>query len=214
MSKNHPVNKWVLSNREEMLRGLKGVLSQITGVRFVTRQPITQQLLAEPQLPAIIISDTQVDMSWLSRDTKQARVRSSIVLDLQAYAPRDMTKGGTYTQSEVREAFAAEVVRTLANNPMLKIQLSGEDEALYHANDATSQLPRIQHLRVQPPYTRSLITLAPIETEEDLRLSTPSRTWQSITLDIFPQPETGDPYIPGFDLDLGDFSSGFDPDHS
>lgn len=146
------------SSRERLLEALASALRSLEGVKYVSRQAITPDLLSDAQLPAIIIDESNARYRWLERHGERcAEVSNALVLDLQVRAKRNPNAPGG-NPSTVREAFVAAVIAHLAHHATLTVQLPGEDEPCAHARDVASQFD-VQFVAAPSPYARALITI-------------------------------------------------------
>jgi hypothetical protein len=101
------------NQREAMLEALKNALEQVPGVRYVDRQAITEQLVSDHQMPAIIIDEDRTEYTWMERHgTRTMRAVDTVGLDCQVLCQRGDFRGNVST---VRQAFAWQVMNTLAN---------------------------------------------------------------------------------------------------
>ena len=177
------------SQRDQMLDALVAVLRGLEGVRYVDRQAITRELVTDAQMPAIIIEEVGTNYRWIERHgDRKMRVRSGIVIDLQARARRRKDGPGGNV-STARENFVRAVLNHLANNPMLQTQLAGEDESTPHAYD-TSHLFDVRYVREADPFVRALIT---IQVDTDDVFDSRTRTdWQQLILNTTANPEISD----------------------
>ncbi|MFU8806657.1 MAG: hypothetical protein ACNA8W_22805 [Bradymonadaceae bacterium] len=165
---------WEQSNREAMLEALKEVLEGIEGVRYVERQAITHSMVADPQLPAIIIDEAQTRYRWLERHrTRTSHASTGVVLDLQIRASR-RTDGPGANTSTVREAFIARVIRELVDRSTLNST----------ARDV-GDIFDVRYMPVDAPFARALITIrADLEEVFDDRVRT---NWKKLIVDIAPE---------------------------
>ena len=187
------------SQRDLMLDALVAVLQQMDGLNYVDRQAITPELVADSRMPAVLIDEVRSDYQWLDRHgSRSMRVRSVIVLDLQARAVR-RTDGQGANISTARERFTNAVLDHLANNPNLIVQLASEDEAADHAYDVMDEVA-VRYVRMKDPYVRTLITVSAIPCAQvyDDRTYT---DWQTLILDTYTDRELGEPVTTTYDLE-------------
>jgi hypothetical protein len=173
-----------------MLRALRAVLAGIPGIEHVDRQDLNpQDMLAEAQLPAIIIDEERTRYQWTERHHKrEAEARSGLILDCQAYAGRSDDRAG-YDVSTVRELFVNRVLQELADKATLEVQLDNESEPQTHADDAALQF-EVRYPRVPTPKIRALITIT-VSTDEvfDGRART---SWDTLVADIYSHDDSDD----------------------
>ncbi|MEM1347988.1 MAG: hypothetical protein AAGI01_05470 [Myxococcota bacterium] len=182
--------QWVRSEREQMLEALRVVLEGIEGVRFVSRQTITGEQIAEGQLPAILIDELRTRYVWRERHGKrEAELRCAVAMDLQAPTKR-VRRRVEVNASTVRELFVHQVLDVLANNPTLSVQLPGETEPLCHARDVFGgQLADVRYFEGDGASARALVTIDVVLGERfDGRTAT---SWQELVLELG-QEETGE----------------------
>ncbi|MDZ7703361.1 MAG: hypothetical protein U5L04_02625 [Trueperaceae bacterium] len=178
------------SQREALLEALETSLSKLSGVNYVSRQAISRDLVADAQLPAIIIDESSTQYEWYDRHgDRDLEFRSTLVLDLQISAER--VDGGEYNISTVRETFAAAVMTHLTEHAELIEQLDGESQSQAHARDVAPSFT-VQYPAVQAPYARALVSTTAISTEQfDGRVYT---EWDTLVADLYrhddPKPST------------------------
>lgn len=189
------------TNRERALEALRVVLSGIPGVRFVDRQTITEELISDPQLPAILIDEGRTGYSWEDRHGRRALgALATVTLDLQCRASRRADGPGADV-STTREIFIGAVIEELSNNPELICRLEGEEAPIAHVRDCArtfvADYPTATH-----PYARALITieLQLAECPADRRAKT---AWQKLVIDlVYPYPGDPDEKRKTFELDF------------
>lgn len=180
------------------LDALEEVLRGIVGVRYVDRSAIPE-LTADRQVPAIVIHDRTWNYEWLQRHGYRAsygaavelrsRLTAVVELELIAVSQRQNNTRKAWNRSVVRSAFVREVVRTLAQNPMLKCQLSGEDTAVNHAKDTVALgAAAVSISGIPDPYVAATITIT-IELEEHFGPDV-DPVWNNIVCDIYPYDPT------------------------
>lgn len=187
------------SSRDLMLDALVAVLQDLDGVRYVDRQAITPDLVADTRMPAILIDEVRSEYSWYERHGRRAmRVNSVIVLDLQARAVR-RTDGQGPNISTARERFTNAVLNHLANSADLTTQLDGEAAAVAHAYDVATQFS-VRYVKMPDPYVRALVTLVaqPCAQVYDDRTYT---DWQQLILDTWTDRDFGDSVTSTYDLE-------------
>jgi hypothetical protein len=169
------------SQREALLEALKKSLSSMEGVNFVDRQDISRDMVADEQLPAIIIDEQSTNYEWFDRHgNRDMDFASTLVLDLQILAERK--DGEDWNVSTVRETFAAAVMTHLADNAELIEQLDGESQAQPHARDVASSFS-VRYPRVPAPYARALISITAQSQEVfDGRAKT---EWDTLVADLY-----------------------------
>lgn len=145
------------SAREAMLEALKTVLSGIDGVKFVSRQAITSEMVSEAQMPAILIDETLSRYSWISR-AGQRTMNVGCVLGLEVQVRTIRARGNEVNESTVRELLVNEVLQTLIHNSRLICQLPGEDEDTAHARDVGEQFS-VRYVPGNGNTARALITI-------------------------------------------------------
>lgn len=176
------------------LDGLEAVLQGIEGVRYVDRNTLPE-LTSDKQIPAIIIHDRTWNYDWLQRhgyrmsygaaEELRARLVAVVELELIAVSRRQNHTRKGWNRSVVRSAFVREVIRTLAQNPMLECQLDGEAEAVYHAKDTLATGASARSISAVPdPYVTAVIQIQ-IELEEHFGPDV-DPTWHNIVCDIYP----------------------------
>lgn len=157
-----------------MLEALKSVLEQVPGVRLVSRQAITPDLVSERQMPAIVIDEHQTQYTWAERHgQRMMRVVDTIGLDCQVLCKRGDYRGNPST---VRQAFAWMVLNQLANNPTL----GGT------CMDAALRF-NVQYPAADYPFARAIIALS-VDSAEAFD-DRPQTEWQKLILStVDPQP--------------------------
>ncbi len=179
-----------MSAREQALEALKTVLQGVPGVRFVDRQTITEELVSDAQLPAILVDETRTEYKWNERHGRRALgARLGVTLDLQVRAQR-RTDGPGANVSTIREAFAFAVIEHLTNNPELRCQLTNEPNETPHVQDCAAGFV-VDYPVAKHPFGRCLITFEMQLTEcpADNRGRT---SWKQLVIDlVYPHP--GDP---------------------
>jgi len=196
MQTNIPATWHSASNRERLMRALQATLREIPGVRTVARQAITDDLVPDTGLPAIVIEETGTQYRWGGTTRRRASDRhvgrtmsaeTVCVLDLQvlcATGAAVQTHDDPYGNvSAVREAFVWEVINTLVHDANLRRQLADEDEPQAHCNDcALSFQVSYENDLAAYPYARAMIvvTLDFSETFDDR----PRPTFNALILEL------------------------------
>lgn len=190
-----------MSAREQALEALRSVLQGLPGVRLVDRQTITEDVVADAQMPAILIDETRTEYSWDERHGRRALgARIGITLDLQVRAGR-RNDGPGAAVSTAREAFVFAVIEHLSNNPSLRCQLTGEATATDHVIDCAGGFV-VDYPPTTHPYGRALVTFEMTLTEcpVDARGRT---AWQTLAIElVYPYPGAADEERKTFTLEI------------
>lgn len=197
------MTEWEESCREKALLALEAILAAIPGVRYVNRQAISSEMVADSQLPAILIEEVRTQYRWVERFGRRrvATLSSILVLGLELQAKRHPKAPGL-TTSSAREAMVEQVLKTLVDNPTLKTHLSGEAEAVDHARDIASALADVTYPDAPAPKARALITIrVDLDAEYDGRTRT---AWERLVLDLraFDEVDAEDSYEPAITIDV------------
>lgn len=151
---------FAVSARERMLRALEAVLGTIPGVKHVSRQAISSDMVSAPQLPAILISEERTTYTWATARQAQGRklmVSSAIALDLQIGTRRG--RGHELGESSAREAFVDEVLQTLIDNPELEVALEDGAEPEPHCRDAFAGAAQVRYVPGSGEYARAIVVI-------------------------------------------------------
>lgn len=163
-----------------MLEALKTVLSGIEGVKFVSRQAITSEMVSDAQMPAILIDETLSRYTWASRSGART-MDVGCVLGLEVQVRSIRAKGNSVSESTVRELLVNEVIQTLVHNSRLICQLPGEAEEQAHARDVADQFS-VRYVPGAGNTGRALITITSYFTAVfDRRTKT---EWQQLFLEL------------------------------
>jgi len=146
------------SNREKALNALAAILTSATGVQYVGRQDITEDLISESRMPAVLIQENSTSYVWTRRKPERKAIYTSLlVLDCQSKSKRTGTvRAGDV--STIRELFVWEVINALAENPRLYVQLDGEGAAVNHARDCALDV-NVQYMPAPFPFARTLLSV-------------------------------------------------------
>lgn len=187
----YPHDEWRAPSMNQLLDALaQTLLEGVEGLQTAQRRTLTSKALSEGQMPGIVISKTDTQYAWRKRQGAPgapgliADGRSTVMLELQAYAPRE---GETWSGDEVREAFVHEVLRVLVNNPRLRCQLPGEAEATDHCRDFVVELPRVTTVPAPAPIVRAIMRFNNVPHTEDLDSATGGQ-WVKLTVDLYRNP--------------------------
>lgn len=181
-----------------MLDALVAVLQGLDGLTYVDRQGITPELVADTQMPSVLVDEVRTQYRWYDRHGgRSIGATCALVLDLQARATR-RTSGQGPNISTARELFVNAVLNHLANNPTLNTQLDGEAEAADHARDIATRFD-VRYVRAPAPYVRALVTIEaePCVERFDDRTKT---DWQQLIVNTWTDRDIGDSVETTYDL--------------
>lgn len=137
-----------MTDRNTMLNALRATLEGIDGVRHVARQDVDEDLVADEQMPAILISEGNTTYSVANRHgPRKYYVTSVITLDIQVRTRRKNGKAQN-NASEIREGLVDAIIATLVENATL-------DGACY---DALFGDVRVSYPTTDAGYANALLT--------------------------------------------------------